>query len=230
MVLFSLSTPNFIEPVAVGAITGMSTRKNPRIMPNVAWISFPMILSILVWYPFQKFKLFEGNGARYGLVAFISTNIALAVFMMPGNVIPWHRYGSDGAVTRWDSIVRFGLVARYLATTPLTAIVTRLTKISTGHHSITSAAAAALLLISLVRVRAGDSAEAGRGDAAATTWWFGGGGPRRRRGYNVEIPWRRVAAAPRLRRGDSVEAVAGNAAATTPGDRIDAEGRETDRP
>jgi len=155
VVLFSLSTPNFIEPVAVGAITGMSTRKTPRIMPNVAWISFPMILSILVWYPFQKFKLFEGNGARYGLVAFISTNIALAVFMMPGNVIPWHRYGSDGAVTRWDSIVRFGLVARYLATTPLTAIVTRLTKISTGHHSITSAAAAALLLISLVQIIGG---------------------------------------------------------------------------
>ena len=49
------------------------------------------------------------------------------------------------------------------------------------------------------------SVETGRGDAAVVTWIFRGDGSRRRRGYDVDIPWRPIAATPRLRRGYSVE-------------------------
>ena len=45
-----------------------------------------------------------------------------------------------------------------------------------------------------------------RGDAAAATWIVRGDESRRRRGYDVDIPRRRIAATPRLRRGHSVEA------------------------
>ena len=38
--------------------------------------------------------------------------------------------------------------------------------------------------------------ETSRGGAAAATWIFRGDESRRRRGHDVEIPWRRVAAAP----------------------------------
>ena len=51
----------------------------------------------------------------------------------------------------------------------------------------------------------GNSVETSRGGAAAATRIFRGDESRRRRGYDVDIPWRRVAAAPRLRRGYSVE-------------------------
>ena len=55
-----------------------------------------------------------------------------------------------------------------------------------------------------VYVRRADIPWTGRGGAAAATRIFRGAGSRRRRGCDADIPWRRVAAAPRLRRGCSV--------------------------
>ena len=55
------------------------------------------------------------------------------------------------------------------------------------------------------RRRGWDRPRTGRGDAAAGTWIVRGGGSRRRRGWDLDSPWRRVAAPPRQRRGYSVD-------------------------
>ena len=54
-----------------------------------------------------------------------------------------------------------------------------------------------------------------RGDAAAGTRIFSGDESRRRRGRDADVPWPRVAAAPRLGRGYSVATSRGDAAAGT---------------
>ena len=55
--------------------------------------------------------------------------------------------------------------------------------------------------LAVARGGGAESSRDGRGDAAATTWIFRGDGSRRCRGYDVDIPWGRVAATPRVPRG-----------------------------
>ena len=75
--LASLFMPKLVEPIAVGAIAGMSSNNDPRVIPNAMWITFPAIVAGLLWLPMNDYDLFKGNGGRYGMVGFLATNIAL---------------------------------------------------------------------------------------------------------------------------------------------------------
>ena len=87
---------------------------------------------------------------RYGVVAFIATNIVVVVIMIPAGVVPWERFAQG--LGHWSSMVRVGMVFRYLAATIAAAVLTRMSKIATGHPSATAGAMSALLLTLLVEV------------------------------------------------------------------------------
>ena len=156
---------------------------------------------------------------------------------MPSDIIPFHRYTGDGAINRWDHICRFLLIMRYLFCTPLAGLLTRLTKISTGHSDITSGAMASLLLISLVFLVGDDvrknyvddvtsvarRVDAGR-DAVARTDRVAGS--RRRRDAGADGPGRWVAATPWRGRGWTGSLGRGDAVARTRTDLggVDADG------
>ena len=83
-------------------------------------------------------------------MAFIATNIVVVVIMIPAGVVPWERFAQG--LGHWSSMVRVGMVFRYLAATIAAAVLTRMSKIATGHPSATAGAMSALLLTLLVEV------------------------------------------------------------------------------
>ena len=139
-----------VEAVTVGAISGMSSHRRPRVIPGLGWLALVAIFSAILWLAARHWKIAEGKGGRYGVVAFIATNIVVVVIMIPAGVVPWERFAQG--LGHWSSMVRVGMVFRYLAATIAAAVLTRMSKIATGHPSATAGAMSALLLTLLVEV------------------------------------------------------------------------------
>ena len=104
-----------VEAVTVGAISGMSSHRRPRVIPGLGWLALVAIFSAILWLAARHWKIAEGNGGRYGVVAFIATNIVVVVIMIPAGVVPWERFAQG--LGHWSSMVRVGMVFRYLAAT-----------------------------------------------------------------------------------------------------------------
>ena len=68
--------------------------------------------------------------------------------MIPAGIVPWKRFSAG--LGHWHSMVRIGLTLRYLASSVAAAVLTRMTKIATGHPSATAGAMSALLITLLV--------------------------------------------------------------------------------
>jgi hypothetical protein len=139
-----------VEAVTVGAISGMSSHRRPKVIPGLGWLALVAIFASALWLAARHWKIAEGNGGRYGVVAFIATNIVVVVIMIPADVVPWGRFAQG--MGHWSSMVRLGMVFRYLASTIAAAVLTRMTKIATGHPSATAGAMSALLLTLLVEI------------------------------------------------------------------------------
>ena len=145
---------DLVEAVLVGALTGGSSRREPRVIPGLGWLTLVALLSGILWCLVKEFEISRGNGGRYGMIALTSTLSVSILILMPTHktsyALIYNRVG------KWNHMVRIGQVLRYLAATPTAAFLTRLTKISTGHASPTAGAASAMLLILLIQV-IGDS-------------------------------------------------------------------------
>ena len=141
---------DLVEAVLVGALTGGSSRREPRVIPGLGWLTLVALLSGILWCLVKEFEISRGNGGRYGMIAFTSTMSVSLFILMPAHktsyALIYNRVG------KWNSMVRAGQVFRYLAATPTAAFLTRMTKISTGHASPTAGAASAMLLILLIQV------------------------------------------------------------------------------
>ena len=146
--LASLYQPNMVEATTVGAITGMSSHRHPEVVPDYGWMALVAIFASALWLAARHWKIAEGNGGRYGTVAFIATNIVVVVIMIPAGIVPWKRFSAG--LGHWHSMVRIGLTLRYLASSVAAAVLTRMTKIATGHPSATAGAMSALLITLLV--------------------------------------------------------------------------------
>ena len=140
--------PNMVEATTVGAITGMSSHRHPEVVPDFGWLALVAIFASALWLAARHWKIAEGNGGRYGTVAFIATNIVVVVIMIPAGIVPWKRFSAG--LGHWHSMVRIGLTLRYLASSVAAAVLTRMTKIATGHPSATAGAMSALLITLLV--------------------------------------------------------------------------------